>query len=220
MHFPKNLGKYLKKMGNSKSGRWHDHQARPVLENCITLSVSNLKKAGKLSKGVKVLKSQDGQISVSWSDCNYGGQRAWLHCPQCKRRSTKLFKPNPKVFYKCRQCWNLTYRSSNFSGNLEATRRLEIGRIHKRIGLPTLGFADLDEFPLIKPPHIHCQTFSSAYLQFEAGRQRFLLKKAEKLKKGFAWASSIDLAIFGDSDEDDDEGESLIWNPHERRVTP
>ena len=32
------------------------------------------------------------QIRVSWTGCNYGGARPWMHCPLCQRRIARLFK--------------------------------------------------------------------------------------------------------------------------------
>ena len=49
-------------------------------------------------------------IPISSTDCNYGGQRHWLHCPQCQRRSAVLYLLNGD--FACRQCHDLTYTSA------------------------------------------------------------------------------------------------------------
>jgi hypothetical protein len=56
------------------------------------------------------------KIQVSFTPCNYGKRRAWLHCPQCSRRVFRLFY-YPHTFsgdkhlhyFACRHCYKLTY---------------------------------------------------------------------------------------------------------------
>jgi hypothetical protein len=43
------------------------------------------------------------QIRVSWTRCNLGGARPWIHCP-CGRRVARLFKG--LATYNCRQCFD------------------------------------------------------------------------------------------------------------------
>ena len=42
------------------------------------------------------------QIRISWTGCNYGGARPWMHCPLCQRRIARLFKGMGGYF--CRAC--------------------------------------------------------------------------------------------------------------------
>jgi hypothetical protein len=42
------------------------------------------------------------QVHVSWTKCNYGGTRPWLHC-LCGRRVARLFKGFGGYF--CRPCY-------------------------------------------------------------------------------------------------------------------
>ena len=42
------------------------------------------------------------QIRVSWTHCNYGGARPWMHCPHCQQRIAILFKGMGGYF--CRAC--------------------------------------------------------------------------------------------------------------------
>ena len=41
-----------------------------------------------------------------------GGKRRWLLCPACFRRVAKLYCPLNEVVLACRQCHQLTYRST------------------------------------------------------------------------------------------------------------
>ena len=49
-------------------------------------------------------------VQISWTPCNYGGQRAWWCCPAvgCGRRVAVLY--GGKV-YACRHCHKLAYRT-------------------------------------------------------------------------------------------------------------
>jgi hypothetical protein len=56
------------------------------------------------------------KIQVSFTPCNYGKRRAWLHCPQCSRRVFRLFYyPHTYSgdrhvhYFACRHCYKLTY---------------------------------------------------------------------------------------------------------------
>ena len=47
-------------------------------------------------------------IQVSKTPCNYGGQRHWLLCPKCSKRTSVLYCAG---LYVCRHCINACYGS-------------------------------------------------------------------------------------------------------------
>lgn len=57
------------------------------------------------------------RVRVSYTDCNYGHRRAWLHCPHCGRRVYRLFyypntvDRNDQALHtlQCRKCGKFTY---------------------------------------------------------------------------------------------------------------
>lgn len=49
-------------------------------------------------------------LQVIRTACNYGGSRPWLVCPNCERRSGKLYVVGCEPF--CRLCHDLTYQSA------------------------------------------------------------------------------------------------------------
>jgi hypothetical protein len=51
--------------------------------------------------------------------CHFGGERWWFNCPECHRRCRILYKPYYANVFKCRLCYNLTYRSQQ-EGNPKA----------------------------------------------------------------------------------------------------
>ena len=56
---------------------------------------------------------------------NFGGVRVWATC-WCGRRCGKLYLPSGADYFKCRNCYNLTYQSCNES-------RLSFTKLWKRL---------------------------------------------------------------------------------------
>ncbi len=71
------------------------------------------------------------QIRVSWTRCNYGGARPWMHCPHCQRRIARLFKGMGGYF--CRACLGTPiYESQRRSS--KARVYLQAYRLRQRLG--------------------------------------------------------------------------------------
>ncbi|WP_146807047.1 hypothetical protein [Acetobacter cibinongensis] len=71
-------------------------------------------------------------ISVSWSDCNYGGRRPWMICPYCARRVSTLHLSSNSKQLACRHCFNMTYESRNVDAIGRSWMREE--KLLKRVG--------------------------------------------------------------------------------------
>jgi hypothetical protein len=70
-------------------------------------------------------------IRVSWTPCNFGGERPWLHCPYCGRRAARLFRG--LAGYCCRACCgNPIYESQRRSRKARA--HLQAYRLRQRLG--------------------------------------------------------------------------------------
>jgi hypothetical protein len=70
-------------------------------------------------------------IRVSWTWCNFGGSRPWMHCPFCERRVARLFKGLSG--YYCRSCFdNPIYESQRRSKKARAY--LQAYRLRQRLG--------------------------------------------------------------------------------------
>ena len=55
----------------------------------------------------------DCEASLLTTDCNFGGVRYWFGCPSCGRRVAVLYLAPGDVYFRCRNCNNLSYRSRN-----------------------------------------------------------------------------------------------------------
>ena len=51
------------------------------------------------------------RIEITTSKTNFGGERYWFYCG-CWRQVGKLYLPPGKTIFRCRRCYNLTYRSA------------------------------------------------------------------------------------------------------------
>jgi hypothetical protein len=90
-------------------------------------------------------------IPFSWTFCNYGGKRQWLHCPRCNRRVVVLYGGK---YFRCRHCHNLTYSCQQQSAPFRLLDKAQ--NIRKKLG------ADIDTSSPIseKPKNMHWKTFN------------------------------------------------------------
>ena len=95
--------------------RWSD---RFMVEDCTTLSAFDKKWKPEL---------RFGSVSLTIDHPNRGsciqtihtistqvkprGARCWFICPGCQKRVGKLYIPPGESYFKCRNCYNLTYKS-------------------------------------------------------------------------------------------------------------
>ena len=89
-------------------------------------------------------------VALTSMPTQFGGCRWWFRCPlmrdgaPCLRRAGKLYLPPNARYFGCRQCYDLTYRSSQeahyFERMMEATPKLQarFARLLRRKGLREL----------------------------------------------------------------------------------
>jgi len=70
-------------------------------------------------------------IHISWTRCNFGGSRPWMHCPHCNRRVARLFKGLAGYF--CRGCVGAPRYESQVR-NEKARAYLRAYRLRERLG--------------------------------------------------------------------------------------
>jgi hypothetical protein len=92
-------------------------------------------------------------VSLEWTRCNYGGERAWFLCPasNCGRRVAILYGGS---IFACRHCHNLAYDSQ--SETRHGRMLLKAQAIREKLGgTPCVA----DEFPH-KPKGMHWRTYN------------------------------------------------------------
>ncbi len=89
-------------------------------------------------------------VSITWTTCNFGGQRPWWQCPGCARRVAILYGSRR---YLCRHCHNLTYRSQCEGWGDRAARKAL--KMRDRLGADD----DLSWPVMTKPKGMHWKTY-------------------------------------------------------------
>jgi hypothetical protein len=71
-------------------------------------------------------------VALSWTACNFGGERPWFVCPGagCSRRVAVLYGPGK--YFLCRHCYDLRYESQREDKMHRALRRTQA--IRERLG--------------------------------------------------------------------------------------
>jgi hypothetical protein len=92
-------------------------------------------------------------VPLTWTTCNFGGERPWFICPGagCGRRVAVLYGPGR--YFLCRHCYDLVYESQRENGMYRALRRAQT--IRERLG----GSASMMKpFPE-RPKGMHHETY-------------------------------------------------------------
>jgi hypothetical protein len=85
------------------------------------------------------------RIALTQSSPYFGGTRWWFQCPKCGHRVTRLHRPIASRSFLCRNCYELTYESSQRSRSAkegpirELAKELGVGRYVARQCLSVLG---------------------------------------------------------------------------------
>ncbi len=99
-------------MGGYGSGRHSDNTARET--DFAAVSIGQAAGALRATGGALVLsctfrgESVACPVAVEWTPCHYGGARPWFVCPECGRRSGRLYAGRR---FACRLCRGFRYES-------------------------------------------------------------------------------------------------------------
>jgi hypothetical protein len=96
-------------------------------------------------------------VLIDWTQCHYGGKRAWWKCPCCGRRVALLY--SGKMF-ACRHCHRLAYQSTRNTPESQAFARAD--KVRKRLG----WCAGIAYPPGDKPKGMHQQTYERKLLHY------------------------------------------------------
>ena len=97
-------------------------------------------------------RSENYPVSIDWTPCYYGGERAWFLCPArgCRRRVAILYGGG---IFACRHCYRLAYESQTESPAYRALSRTQ--NIRMRLG----GSGSMMDFFPDKPKGMHWKTY-------------------------------------------------------------
>ena len=119
----------------------------------------------------------DYSIGLNYTNCNYGGQRAWIVCPCCHQRVTKLWLK--RGIFKCRGCHNINYFSSRISGDFTEIYNRKITIIQKKLKVER----DVIQRYASKPKGMHYKTYNNLMNElhnFQELKDNYFISKASK----------------------------------------
>lgn len=164
-------------MGGYGSGR-HIRSARLTTEFCRQIDSNQQKRSGSIRPDVHGLTLATGQpVKLEWQQCRYGGHRVWFHCPKCDRRCVKLYFR--RGLYRCRQCSDLTYSSSQTRGTIAGDLVVAARRLSQALGdrewlerFENEGPEWADLFPPTKPKWMRWSTYDKHWGRYQSAVQR------------------------------------------------
>jgi hypothetical protein len=123
-------------------------------------------------------KSVNYTIPLSWTECNFGGKRAWFICPGvvkgrvCGRRVAKLYLGGG--YFLCRHCHDLSYNSRQVGRKNRALHKCQ--KIRRRLGASANM---LEPFPP-PPKGMHLKTYMGLWLEhYRAEREHLEAMRAD-----------------------------------------
>jgi hypothetical protein len=184
-----------KKMGGYGSGRYGFLGLTPkqTVEQCLELSISKVRPS-LTTKAQQVRVKFCGKVyelSVSWTDCHYGGQRPWFLCPCCSTRVGKLYQRTLRGTLACRRCQQLTYVSCQVCEREQLN--LENVKLRQKLGARDDDLSGLAPFPE-RPKGMHQRTYDRICHQLEANElkyQSFLNRRMLKLCQRLAGEPNV-----------------------------
>ena len=116
-------------------------------------------------------------MSLTWTGCNFGGERPWFACPgaRCGRRVALLYGPGR--YSLCRHCYDLVYESQRENGMYRALHKAQA--IRERLG----GSANMMEpFPE-RPKGMNHDTYMRFFWEHNEAEMEQLVGMREWLDK-------------------------------------
>lgn len=116
--------------GQSFSCQWPCN-GEQVASIQVRIEINRMILSYRHRSGDEAWQDKEYSVTLDWTDCNYGGQRAWFRCPAagCGRRVAVLYSGG---IFACRHCSQLAYESQRESAVDLMTRRAD--KIRARLG--------------------------------------------------------------------------------------
>ncbi|HSV94796.1 MAG TPA: hypothetical protein VLH94_02375 [Spirochaetia bacterium] len=103
------------------------------VEDCQKLSILFLESSSRAQSPIEV---NNQLIELTWSKCNYGGERVWFLCPACNKRIGTLYRKPLSDIFLCRHCLNLTYNLRKYHRAPQEAAIKAVNRMRKAESAP------------------------------------------------------------------------------------
>jgi hypothetical protein len=125
--------------------------------------IPNIRMRYNVRKNAGAWQELDYKISLTTTECNFGGLRYWFICPDCNKRVCVLYAD---ILFKCRTCLGIVHKSRNESALDQATRRL---KKEKDNLWPVLDLSLFDSVrSLYRPKWMRHKTFDAKHIELLA----------------------------------------------------
>lgn len=115
----------------------------------------------------------DYSISLTYTGCNYGGQRPWFVCPHCGRRVAKLYLD--RNYFRCRVCHDLGYQTQREQKVFRLLHKAQ--NIREKLGGDGNMF---NPFPF-KPKGMHWRTYDRYRRKYDTASNAMISTMGAKL---------------------------------------
>lgn len=179
-------------IGGIGSGRdyfWED--TKTEVEECDIISSTEWRDENRIADGQRNLElsitvgdeTTDYSITIEWTECYFGGKRAWFICPEknCDERVEKLYRPRGRQLYLCRHCWDLTYKRCNISGNPRKIKGHRLEKIREKLRKKSKKDDYEIGFYLTKPKDMHLDTFLDLEEEYIKLQREYILDTGENM---------------------------------------
>lgn len=167
-------------MGNSNSG---NHGGKRTTSDMQALDVRKLQRTGQIQAErfgtdgpMLAYRCATQTVCLEWTDCHYGGKRAWWLCPAvgCGRRVAVLYAGRVLA---CRHCHQLAYKSQRETDTSRAYRRANT--LRARLGWVPGVINDTGG----KPKGMHWTTYGRLFVEYCAAAAEAMGGASERANK-------------------------------------
>jgi hypothetical protein len=150
----------------------------------------------------------DDFVDVTYTDCNFGGQRPWFRCPRCGDRVQHLYRPPAGTRFHCRDCHDLGYRSSRVSGQPIREAELRYKRAYEKFNGRRPSPDELAPLPPERPDGMHQSTYDDLVDELKAARRAWVRARDQRLFEVAKQADSLDHPAAPDEPPEEDSAAS------------
>jgi len=92
---------------------------RKSLESCQKIRIVDILAQIRERYKQELLYLKIDGVETVRTKCNYGGERLWFVCTNCKTKTTVLYYQIIQNKWQCRKCLRLPYKKQRYHGMLE-----------------------------------------------------------------------------------------------------
>jgi hypothetical protein len=154
--------------GRSFDWGWWRHSEKVASISIAIESRHSLRLRYQSRSGGRDPIQHDYPVAIGWTPCHLGGERPWLHCPNCSRRVAKLYGG---AVFTCRHCMRLNYPSQQASKRDRALDRS--WELRRKLGCDAGPFDYPAEY-IRRPKGMHRKTFARHIERLERVEEKAL----------------------------------------------